>query len=224
MKHAYLNIGESEYKKGYKSIGTSNNDGNGLNDTSVTEVQIPSRIDSRRVIELRSKAFSNTNIEKIFIPNSILSIGNSTFLNCTQLSEVRFEEGSRLEVLGHQNFYCCSKLEKIDFPASINVLNSNSPAATLFFGASMISCVSYLGKTNFESVKLFLTVPSRILVSSLYPSSIFGKQNVTQSNGETCGTSKEPFVPIPKTRIICSHIIQRSRDNYYNYIFFIILS
>ena len=40
--------------------------------------------------------FSGSDIEKVIIPNSVESLGESAFYRCEQLREVVFEPGSRL--------------------------------------------------------------------------------------------------------------------------------
>ena len=197
MNHEYLNIGDSTYKTGYKAVGVSTSNGNALSNTSVTEIQIPSIFAGKTVIEIRQRAFYGTKITKIFIPKTILFIDNWCFFSCSQLSEVRFEENSCLEKIGKQCFYGCTKLEKIDLPASIETIESAS-GRTLFFDVQTLNCVSYLGAANFESGVFFSYTPSKILVSQNYPSEKFGKKQVTNNNGETCGSSTQPLVIIPK--------------------------
>lgn len=226
MKHAYLNIGDSTYKTGYKAVGISTSSGNALNNTSVTEIQIPSSFDSKTIIEIRESAFRDTQITKIFIPKTILFIGQYSFGSCHELSEVRFEEESRLEKIGQKCFSGCQKLEKIDLPASIKTLDSAS-STTLFFNAYLLECVSYLGVVNFESGTFFDPyVPSKILVSSSYPSSKFGQQQVTKNNGETCGSSTQPLENIPRRTKIkkCSRIIRCHSPNLIIYMLIITYS
>lgn len=59
----------------------------GLNDTSVTSIDIPSEIDGKPVTEIAYGAFNNCkNIKSVNIPNSVISIGPSSFQNCTGIT------------------------------------------------------------------------------------------------------------------------------------------
>ena len=225
MKHEYLNIGDSTYKTGYKAVGISTSYGNGLWNTSFTEIQIPSTFDGKKVIEIRKSAFRETQITKIFIPKTILFIDKGAFYKCYQLSEVRFEEESHLEKIGAQCFYGCTKLEKIDLPASIKTIISSS-SSQLFFETNKLNCVSYLGTTNFESNYFFSKTPSKILVSPSYPSNKFGQKNITKNNGETCGSSTLLFVLIPKRIKVnkCSRIIRCNTQNFIKYMLVLVYS
>ena len=226
--HAYLNFGDSTYKSNCKVVGTSTYVaiGNGLKDSTVTEIQIPSSFDNKPIAEIGYQSFRDTQITKVFISKSVLFLNFQCFCNCYVLNEVRFEEGSCLEKISKHAFYDCYALEKIDIPATVTIMESAS-GTTLFYDSKAMICISYLGSTNFASGVFFSSyVPSKILVSGTYPSTKFGGNAVTDTSGKTCGASKEPFVPlaVPKGSNKCSFVIHNNTPNYSRYILFAVSS
>lgn len=57
---------------------------------------------------------NNNNITEINVPASVVSIGNSAFYNCSNLTKITFESGSGLTSIGNSAFYNCSKLVDIN--------------------------------------------------------------------------------------------------------------
>lgn len=53
-------------------------------------VIIPDEIDNMSVVSLNEEAFMNSNITTISLPNSITSLGNRVFANCTNLTQIIF--------------------------------------------------------------------------------------------------------------------------------------
>lgn len=49
--------------------------------------------------------FGNCGLKEIVIPNSVRSIGGLAFINCSSLSSLRFENGSRIEHVGDSAFH-----------------------------------------------------------------------------------------------------------------------
>ena len=44
--------------------------------------------------------FRDSDIEKVFIPNTVRELGKSAFYSCEKLREIVFESGSQLETIG----------------------------------------------------------------------------------------------------------------------------
>lgn len=66
-----------------------------------------------------SHAFYNYRIFTVFIPNSVLMIGQSAFGGCSSLEAVNFEHDSSLMLIGEDAFYGCINLKDIDIPAKV---------------------------------------------------------------------------------------------------------
>ena len=57
--------------------------------------------------------FWGAEVESVKIPASMREIGADAFCGCEKLSEVVFEEGSRLKVIGKGVFVYCSNIRSI---------------------------------------------------------------------------------------------------------------
>ncbi len=68
-------------------------------------------------------AFAGCRLNKIIIPDSVISIGEYAFYECTALTAVNFTENSQLETIGDYAFYCCSALKEITIPTGVTVIN-----------------------------------------------------------------------------------------------------
>lgn len=63
-------------------------------------------------------------IESIYIPDSVQTIGELAFANCTSLQEVRLPEG--LKIITPHMFSNCTSLEKIVIPDSVEVIEARA--------------------------------------------------------------------------------------------------
>ena len=110
-------------------------------------VNIPERIDHKRVVGIEKEAFRGCRTIKrlrlpegvtmigerafqdcaalhdVSLPVSLKKIGNSAFFNCTALEKV--ELPSRLEEIGDFAFECCASLEYIEIPSSVQQIGRN---------------------------------------------------------------------------------------------------
>lgn len=68
--------------------------------------------------------FINCGIEKITIPAEVETVGTDAFYGCTQLKEVKFEEGSNLKEVKSRAFGACTALEKICIPEGAQIYAS----------------------------------------------------------------------------------------------------
>ena len=195
-KHPYLSFKESAYAYG-KAVS-------GMTNKAIKIVQIPPVFDDDCVVEIALRAFLKTSITSVFIPKNILVLTWGAFEGCSSLSEVRFEEGSRLEKVSGASFYGCSQLKKIDFPSSVKEIESIS---WMVFLEISLECLSYQGASDFSNINMFSNSPV-IHVSSSYQSDKFGKVSVVNDNA-TCNVSHERFYPkrklcnSPKIRFQC---------------------
>ncbi len=64
--------------------------------------------------KITKSAFDSCNrIKRVFVPSSVVEIEEAAFVNCTQLTEVLFETGSNLNVIGNKAFLGCLRLTGI---------------------------------------------------------------------------------------------------------------
>ena len=213
-KHPYLNFSDSTYATG-KVVGTSDfvKIGNGLTKTNIKIVQIPPVFDDELVVEIGTRSLQNTQITYVFVSKNIRYINWGAF-ESTPLVEIRFEKGSKLEKINVAAFYNCKSLTKIDFPSSIKEIVQDGEYY-LFHSNTVLSCVSYLGTYNFESINMFSNTPA-IHVSSSYPASKLGNVDITKDDS-TCGISNERFYPTRNH--FCTNIIRyQYKTNFIPYV------
>ena len=87
---------------------------------SASEINIPTSFNDKPVTALGVDFLrNNTKIQRIVIPGTIKAIPNYAFYNCTNLSEVVFNEG--LETIGMYAFDSC-KLKRIDIPSTCTTI------------------------------------------------------------------------------------------------------
>jgi hypothetical protein len=222
MHHHYLNFSESVTYPGKFVVGTTSytSNGNGLIDKRVKVINIPSSIYGIEVAEIGCRSFRQSGITSVFIPKTVLHICPEAFDSCKSLTEVRFEEGSKLEKLNLYIFYHCTSLKKIDIPSSVtNILTSSS---YLFFRYVSLECFSYTGTQDFSSLNYFFDTVTNVYVSNSYPSDKFSGKTVSKGT-MTCGVSKEPF-EVSRRFFKCSVAIKRICVPFQQYMFLLIHS
>lgn len=87
-----------------------------------------------KLTKLPMGTFHQTGITSIEIPASVVEIERKdsnyysygVFENCLSLEEVKFAEGSKCTLIGDKAFYNCTKLTKIDIPASVIELGNQA--------------------------------------------------------------------------------------------------
>jgi hypothetical protein len=192
MSHPYLLLSDSTNYPGNLLVGVSATSGvgRGLTNKNIKVVEIPSTFNGKEVVEIGYYAFDSTGITSVFIPRTIYCIHIGAFEQCESLSEVRFEEGSRLWKFGRWVFGWCYALKKIDIPASVTSIEIDSNYK--FFGYVSLDCFSYAGTTDFASLSHFFNTVTNVYVSNSYPSSTFAGKTVTKGT-QACGVSYEHF-------------------------------
>lgn len=71
-------------------------------------------------------AFTQCNISKVIIPDSVKVIDKCAFVECENLSEVKIGEKSHLERINASAFDGCKSLENFYFPESLKLLDNNA--------------------------------------------------------------------------------------------------
>ena len=85
------------------------------------EIIIPDMIDERPVTHIGEEAFSDYDITKIVLPDTIICIENGAFRACHHLKDVILSEN--LEEIDYCAFYACTSLETIVIPDSVEELS-----------------------------------------------------------------------------------------------------
>lgn len=109
--------GTSYYTKGLKfTLNSDDTYSVSIYKGSETSVIIPSSYLKKSVTAISSDAFKNTNITQVSIPDTVKSIGDSAFYECTSLSSIDI---SHVTTLGSYAFYNCNKATSLSFSSSI---------------------------------------------------------------------------------------------------------
>lgn len=88
-------------------------------------VEIPSKIDSYKVIEIGDEAFwQNKTMKSVEIPSTVKKIGYAAFNECTSLSEIVLP--SSLKTVGEAAFWFCTDLKKIVIPESVSSIGKDA--------------------------------------------------------------------------------------------------
>ena len=74
-----------------------------------------------RIKFIGGQEFFGTPLKSIFIPKEIENIGDAAFANCTLLTDVEFEEGSKLKKVYKKAFAATGSLTNINIPASASI-------------------------------------------------------------------------------------------------------
>lgn len=89
------------------------------------------------VIRIGDGAFQRVNLTVINMPNSVKSIGEGVFNNCTCLTAVKLS--NTLESIGYGAFNCCYSLKDISLPSSLRVFETISGGGSTFWGCAAIT-------------------------------------------------------------------------------------
>ena len=76
------------------------------------------------IIDGTLNAFAPAGLTEYTIPNSVTTIGNSTFANCSSLTSVTIPDS--VTVIGVSAFYSCSSLISITIPDSVTVIGDSA--------------------------------------------------------------------------------------------------
>lgn len=104
-----------------------------------------------------------TNITKITIPASVVSIGNGAFENCVNLDTVIFEAGNERLVIGDRAFYKCTSLKTLVLPdrtlsLGISCFDSSAIADIDLGGTEIVGSNAFAGAGGLKTI----TIPASV--------------------------------------------------------------
>lgn len=109
---------------------------NGFKGSSLTSVTIPNSITS-----IGDHAFENcTNLQSLSLPTSVTSIGEKAFAGCTALKTVSL---GNVKNIGNYAFGNCGNIQSITFPSNLRSIGEGA-----FYGCSRLATVTYQGTQN----------------------------------------------------------------------------
>lgn len=102
------------------------------------------------VTALPRSLFASCDFEKIHLPNSLQTIGDSAFSNCQNLTEIVLPSG--VQSIGDSCFYGCENLETVRFPDQLQHIGDSAfQDCSLLQAADLKDNVTSIGSRAFEN-------------------------------------------------------------------------
>lgn len=95
---------------------------------TITEVNIPEKINKMEVCSLGDECFYRSDITSVSIPKTVTRFGNYCFYECRKLNYIKFyaSASEELVIVGDSAFYGCSSLSNVEFKYKNLKLGANS--------------------------------------------------------------------------------------------------
>ena len=90
------------------------------------DVVIPKMIEGVLVTSIASRAFADSGIHSVTVPESLQSIGYRAFEGCTSLESVSGLDNADLQKVGDSAFERCTALQSLDFPDGLKEIGDNA--------------------------------------------------------------------------------------------------
>ncbi|MBR3570303.1 MAG: leucine-rich repeat domain-containing protein [Oscillibacter sp.] len=115
---------------------------------SVTEAVIPSQIDGAAVAFIGSYAFYGCKMTGVKIPESVVSIGDSAFSDCKNLTSMEIPDG--VTSIGNGAFLWCESLKSVKIPSSVTSIGYNAFSDCISLTSVEIpASVTFIGEEAF---------------------------------------------------------------------------
>lgn len=110
-----------------------------LNCSNLTAITLPDTLTA-----IGERAFENTALQEIWIPDSVIEIGSHAFNTCNDLKKVRMPSG--LSCISGYMFGHCTSLTEIEIPSKVTKIEDQAFwDCPLLQGITLPSAVAYLG-------------------------------------------------------------------------------
>lgn len=113
---------------------------------TAADVTIPSRYKGKPVTAINNAAFPNSAVTSVTIPDSVTSIHDVSFFNCSQLTNISIPNS--VTYIGYSAFNSCTSLKSITLPSSLSsisraLFSDCSQLTTIHIPVSVTSIGSY---------------------------------------------------------------------------------
>lgn len=113
---------------------------------TAADVTIPSCYKGKPVTAINNAAFPNSAVTSVTIPDSITSIPDAAFVNCSQLTNISIPNS--VTYIGFSAFDGCASLKSITLPSSLRTIGNSA-----FAGCPSSMTVTYPGsKTQWDDI------------------------------------------------------------------------
>ena len=176
----------SGYQLNYKTVDNNIEITNFTKTSSASSVSvvIPSKINGCSVTSIGAYAFSGKDISSVIIPDTVVSLGNYSFYNCSKLKTVTLSKNLSSEKSGGYLFYKSKNIEIVNVPENMAdpsfVDHFNYHTNTVVQGSSVTSAYKLDYKISDHQIEItsFTKTTSASAVGVIIPSTING-YNVT---------------------------------------------
>lgn len=113
---------------------------------TAADVTIPSCYKGKPVTAINNAAFPNSAVTSVTIPDSVTSIPDAAFVNCSQLTNISIPNS--VTYIGFSAFDGCASLKSITLPSSLRTIGNSA-----FAGCPSLMTVTYSGsKTQWDAI------------------------------------------------------------------------
>lgn len=126
------------------------------------DVTIPSRYKDKPVTAINNAVFPNSAVTSVTIPDSVTSIHDVSFFNCSQLTNISIPNS--VTYIGYSAFSYCTSLKSITLPSSLSTISR-----ALFSGCSQLTTIHIPVSVTSIGNNAFADCPSLMTVT--YPGS-----------------------------------------------------
>jgi len=132
----------------------------------VLPAKIYDGVNSAFVREIADKAFKNYYLQTISMPNTVTTIGNDAFYNCSSLKSITFS--SNLTEIGDNAFYACGQLTNVTIPNSVSYIGEGAfTSCYLLTSISLPNNLQSIEDKTFENCQSLTSISLPDSVSSL---------------------------------------------------------
>lgn len=172
----------SGYQLNYKTVDNNIEITNFTKTSSASSVSvvIPSKINGCSVTSIGAYAFSGKDISSVIIPDTVVSLGNYSFYNCSKLKTVTLSKNLSSEKSGGYLFYKSKNIEIVNVPENMAdpsfVDHFNYYTNTVVQGSSVTSAYKLDYKISDHQIEItsFTKTTSASAVGVIIPSTING--------------------------------------------------
>lgn len=125
---------------------------------TAADVTIPSRYKGKPVTAINNAAFPNSAVTSVTIPDSVTSIPDAAFVNCSQLTNISIPNS--VTDIGFFAFSSCTSLKSITLPSSLRSISK-----ALFSGCSQLTTIHIPVSVTLIEDDAFAGCPSSMTVT-----------------------------------------------------------
>ena len=129
-----------------------------------TLVMVPETIQGKLVTSIGPQAFAETNVQEVWVPDTVRSIERRGFGDCSELTTVHLPQG--LETIGPHAFENCAKLEQIQFPHGLKSIQAAAfQSCASLDQINLPDSLEFMGPDAFANCQLLtsVTLPSHLI-------------------------------------------------------------